>query len=260
VCLLAPVLGGASGAAAAPDAPEVVVAAEVLALHDVDVPAEVSGRVVARPDDETAAVDKGEVVVALDDAIARQVARAARATAERAKARAEWTAAELEREKALAEKGTSGESALDLARLNQREAEANLVAAEAAAAEAEERLARTRVAAPFAGRLVRIPPERGEYLRVGETAFRIVDDSRLRIVAYLDGAHVARLKVGQAVGVRADFDDAAPVRTARVFSIAAAAEGAARTFRVEARLDNPRGLLRPGMTARLSFVPAAAGG
>lgn len=258
--LLTLVVLGPAGASAAPAAAEVVVAAEVLALRDVDVPAEVSGRVVTRPDDETITVEKGEVVVALDDAIARQVARAARADADRAKARAEWTATELKRETALAEKGTSGEAALDRARMNRREAAASLVAAEAAAAEAEERLARTRIAAPFAGRLVRVLPERGEYLRVGETAFRIVDDARLRVVAYLDGAQVARLKVGQAVRVRADFDDAAPIRAARVFSIAPAAEGAARTFRVEARLDNPRGLLRPGVTARLSFVPSASGG
>ncbi len=60
------VLGLAVGAAGAPS-PGFEFAAEVLAVRDVRVPAEVAGRVVQRPENETAAVKADEVVVALDD-------------------------------------------------------------------------------------------------------------------------------------------------------------------------------------------------
>ena len=39
--------------------------------------------------------------------------------------------------------------------------------------------------------------------------------------------------------------------TAKVFSVAGAAEGKARTFRVEARATDKTGKWRPGMTGRL---------
>ena len=242
---------------AAAEADEVFrIAAEVLALRDVRVPAEVAGRVVERPDDETAAVKAGEVVVTLDDVFLSALARGARAAVERAEARVEWTRLELKREKELFERGSVGQANLDKAELTLREAAANLVAAEAAAEEAEARWKRAKIRAPFDGRLVRVKPERGEYLRVGETAFRIVDDSALRVVAYVPAQRVAEIKVGQTVRVRADFERAdRPPLEAKVFSVAPAAEGRARTFRVETRLKDGARRLRPGMAAELAFTP-----
>ncbi len=44
-----------------------------------------------------------------------------------------------------------------------------------------------------------------------------------------------------------------PVLEAKVFSLAPAAEGRARTFRVEARVKDRSGKWRPGMTGRIVF-------
>jgi len=249
----------AGTATAAPDDPAAVaVAAELLALRDVRVPAEVAGRVVARPENETAAVREGDVVVALDDEILKAAAESARAAAERAKAQHEWAKLEFERERGLFERGSTERAKLERAEIALREAAA-LAASTAATAEgAEARLARTRIRAPFDGRLVRVHPERGEYLQPGQTAFRIVDDSALRVVAYVPAQVVVRLERGQAVQVVPETAGARlPVLRAEVFSIAPAAEGRARTFRVEARVradelkEPAKRRWRPGMTARL---------
>jgi len=258
VAAAALLLAGLGPAAAAPPPPAPFdVPAELLALRDVRVPAEVAGRVVRRPEDETKSVAKDEVVVALDDVFLAALARAARANADRAQARRDWAQLEFERVGTLLEKGSVNQAEFDQAQLTLREAAASLVAAEATADEAQRRLERAQIRAPFAGKLVRVYPETGEYLQVGATAFRIVDDTGLRVVAYVSAEIVARLEPGQEVSVRAErADEQLPPFTAKIFSIGPAAEGAARTFRVEARAPRPPGRWRPGMTARLA--PAAA--
>lgn len=240
---------GSAGAAG--DAPAQKLHAEVLALRDVRVPAEVPGRVIRRPADESATVKKGDVVVALDDVLMKASARGAEANARRAKARRDWTLTELERVRKLSRSKTLGQADLDQAVLASREAEEALLAAEALAAEALERLARTRIRAPFDGRLVRVPAQTGEYLGVGQTAFRIVDDTELKIITYVSAVWLSRLKVGDTLSLTADFPGAKlPSLPARIFSIAPAAEGASRTFRVEARAKRDQGgQWRPGMTA-----------
>ena len=243
----------ALAAAGDPPRPEFGVAAEIVALRDVRVPAEVAGRVVTRPEDESKTVRKGEVVVALDDAFLEAISRAAEASAERAKARREWAKLEDERAQELFARESINKATVDKAQLTLREAAATYLSAEATAQEAKRRLERTRIRAPFDGKLVRVYAERGEYVRIGETAFRIIDDTAFRIITYIPARYVTRVEVGQELIVSAEKPDKRlPSFRAKVFSIASAAEGAARTFRIEARAPRPKGRWRPGMTALLS--------
>jgi len=241
VPLLVLVLGAADSSGGDGDVPADALPAVVHPLRDARVAAEVGGRVIARPDDESAAVEAGEPVVALDDALYRVTADAARAEREQALARRDWAALEHERVKALHAKGAVGQAELDRAAVGAREAEAGLRAAEARA---------TKVRAPFSGKLVRVPPQLGEYLAPGQEAFRIVDASTLRIVAYAPGALVSRLVPGDEVRVEGE-EAALPPLVARIFAVAPAPEGRARTFRVEARVADPSGRWRAGMTARI---------
>jgi RND family efflux transporter MFP subunit len=226
--------------------------AEVLALKDVRVPAEVAGRVLKRPEKENAAVRRGAVVVTLDDTFLRAAAEAARAAVQQAEAKRDWTKLELERVRALFDKQSVGQSDVDRALLAAREAAAGLLAVQALAREAETRLERSRITAPFDGKLVRVHPEAGEYLQVGQTAFRIVDDSRLRIVFYAPAHALEGLREGVELKLCADREGSKlPVLEAVVYSVAPAAEGRSRTFRVEARADDASGRWRPGMTGRV---------
>ncbi|MHC4819844.1 MAG: efflux RND transporter periplasmic adaptor subunit [Planctomycetota bacterium] len=249
-------LGLAVGAAGAP-APGFDFAAEVLAVRDVRVPAEVAGRVVERPENETGAVKADEVVVALDDVFLAAASQAAQAAADRAVAQKEWAALEFGRIKKLFDRKTIGEAEFDQGTLKLREAGTRVIAAKAIAHEAEQRLARTKIRAPFAGKLVRIYPQRGEYLQVGAPAFRIVDDTAFKIITYVPADRIGLLKVGQKVTLaseRPGSPQPLPVIEATIFSIAAATEGRSRTIRVEARARDASGRWRPGMTGRLRQV------
>jgi RND family efflux transporter MFP subunit len=255
-------LGLVVGAAGAPTA-GFDFAAEVLAVRDVRVPAEVAGRVVDRPENETKTVKAGEVVVALDDVFLAAAHEAAKAAADRAVAQLEWGELEFGRIKKLFDSKTVGEAEFDQVELRLREARTRVIAARALAHEAEQRLARTKIRAPFDGKLVRIYPQRGEYLQVGATAFRIVDDSAFKLITYVPADRIHLLKVGQRVALApetAGTSPALPVLEATVFSIAAAAEGRARTIRVESRARDASGRWRPGMTGRLRPVLRGGGG
>ena len=233
-------------ASGAPDR-RVEIAVEIQALRDVRVPAEVNGRVLKRPDNESAVVKAGDVIVTIDSVLLQAGVRAVRALEARAKARREWARIELERVVALV-----GKAELDQAQVAAREAEATLLAAAAQVVEVETRLGRARIVAPFDGKLVRVYPQAGEYLRVGETAFRIIDDSSLKIIVFVRARLLPRMQPGVALRIETDIKGLKlPVLHARVFSVAAAAEGRARTFRVEARVRDKSGKWRPGMTGRI---------
>ncbi|MFQ5843919.1 MAG: efflux RND transporter periplasmic adaptor subunit [Planctomycetota bacterium] len=254
VALLA-VLSGGAGAGegdrpgpAATSAPPGTFPVEVLAGRDARVPAEVSGRVVRRLQDESASVKKGEAVVWLDDALLAAGLRTAEAEVRQARAQKEWADLDLKRQKLLRDRESVQLAEYDRAEIAVRRTGAALEAAEARAAEARTRLERTVIRAPFAGKLVRIHPQQGEYLRAGTTAFRIIDDSELRIVAYVAAGLLPHLRPGGVLEVRSDLAGL-PALRARVFSVAPGAEGRSRRFRVEAHVKDPSGRWRPGMTA-----------
>ncbi|MDH3590259.1 MAG: efflux RND transporter periplasmic adaptor subunit, partial [Planctomycetota bacterium] len=207
----------------------------------------------------TRPVKKGEVVVRLDDQLFGTIARGAEASLARAHARRDWSRRELERITQLFKRGTIGLAEHDRAEVAVREADAGVLAMEAALQEARIRLERTRIVAPFDGRLVRIYPDAGEYVREGATVFRIIDVSQLRVVVNVPAHLVGLLEIGREVGVTADFESGkALLRRGRIFSIAPAADGASRTYRVEARLEDATKRLRPGMAAWLWFEPPLA--
>ena len=232
------------------------VAGEILAVRDAFVSAEVDGRVILRPGQESRPVKAGEVVVRVDDRLYVASERRAAANVRAARARLDWARREYSRVKKLAERGSVGQSDLDRAEVGVLEAKAALGVAEASHEETRVRLDRTRIVAPFSGDLVRVYPEQGSYLRVGDRAFRIVDRSELKVVAFVPAHVVAQLKPGRDVAISASFESGAQtMRRARLVSVAAASTGTSRTYRIEVRLKDGIESLRPGMAAWIHFDP-----
>ena len=245
------------GVTGAPE-PEFV-PAEVRARRDVVVSAEVAAPVTSRPDKETTAVEAGAVVVTLDDTFFAAAYEAAKAALDEAEAHREWAELELRRAERLVQDKTIGQAEFDRSLLEARRARATAAILKARLVEADARLKKAKIRAPFAGRLVRIYPEVGSYLQVGKPAFRLIDDSRLKIVTYVPAILLPRLSVGTEVTLHADVGGPKlPSVRAKVYTVAAAAEGKARTFRVEMRLEDRSGRWRPGMTARLEVPGDAA--
>lgn len=183
-------------------------------------------------------VKAGQPLAQLDDAPQRQTALQLEAQAVQARSVAS-------RARRLLEAGFG-------ARAADEDAQAQKAAAEAAAASARARLNDYRLAAPFAGRILRRDAEPGDLATVGAPLFVLANLRAVRITADVDERDVGRLAAGQDAVVRAD---AFPGRTfqARISDITPQGDANGRVFRVRLRLpaDSP---LRPGMTVETNLV------
>lgn len=112
-------------------------------------------------------------------------------------------------------------------------------------------IARLDIRAPFSGQLDSDTAELGTLLNRGDACATLVDLATIKVVAFVSERQVDRLAIDQAVTVR--FIDGA-LREGAIRFVAARADTATRTFRVEAALDNSDGTLRDGMTAEIKVV------
>jgi RND family efflux transporter MFP subunit len=162
------------------------------------------------------------------------------------------------------------EAQVNAARQNYRAieaAQASLAAAESQLAQAEKNLADTTIRAPFDGYITDRPVSVGQWVGTNSKAATIVRISTVRLQLQVPEQRAAQVKVGMAVTARvaayANRDFAGKV-TAVVPSV----DPSSRAFIVEARFENPKGELRPGMfanaklmlpgTEQAVFVPADA--
>ncbi|MEO0034299.1 MAG: hypothetical protein RLZZ501_322 [Pseudomonadota bacterium] len=215
------------------------------AVRAVTLAPEVAGRVVAIRFEAGMAVEAGAPLVQLYDAPER---------AERAEAvaRARFARIQLERSRALAPFGAEPRQTLQ-----QREAE--LAQAEAALQGIDARLAQKSVRAPFAGLigLRRVNP--GQYVTAGEALASLTALDRLYVDFTVPQQHLAALRPGAEVSVRTD---AYPERdfAARINAIEPVIGQDTRAVGVQAVLDNPDRLLRPGLyvTVAVALAPRPA--
>lgn len=148
-------------------------------------------------------------------------------------------------------------------------ARARIEAAEAARSLARANLQDTRVPAPFAGTVLRKLVEPGEVVAAGTPLVTLVDLGRLHAKVYVPEADLGKIKIGDPARL---YTDAFPGRPfeARVSEVAQHAEFTPRdvhmkderaklVFAVKLAIDNPEGVLKPGMPvdALIRWRPAA---
>lgn len=138
-------------------------------------------------------------------------------------------------------------------------------AAEAALRRARLSVAECELRAPQAGSVETLVLEEGELALPGTMVARLVDTRRPRATFYLPNAELAAARPEQPATVRAD---AYPERvfSARVITVANQAEFTPRNvqtrtdrdrlvYPVEVRIEDPDGLLRPGMPVDITLEP-----
>ena len=131
--------------------------------------------------------------------------------------------------------------------------------AESALAQAQSRLREARVVAPIDGVVLRKNLEAGETANPGVPILTLVNPKDVWLRAYVPETEVARLRIGDAAALRVD---AFPSRvfTGRLIEIGSEAEFTPRNvqtrkervtqvFRIKIQIDNPDGLLKPGLPA-----------
>jgi membrane fusion protein (multidrug efflux system) len=200
---------------------------------------EISGRIERLNFTEGAAVQKGQVIVALDDSV--PAAELAQAKANLALAESNYQRTqELEKQKFVS--ATAKDQALNGLRV----AQANVQLAEA-------RLAKTKIVAPFGGVIGIRQVSAGDYVKEGQDLVTLEDIAALKVDFRVPEQLLAALRPGQAVEMGSD---ALPGRkyVATVDAIDPLVDQAGRAVLLRARLRNSDGQLRPGMFVRTRLI------
>ncbi len=188
--------------------------------------------------DKGARVAAGEVLLRMDDATWKSVAdRAEIEFREAEKAMTRW--------EELKKTGAVSPSDYDAIRARFDHAKVGL-------ADARDQLEKCALKSPAKGVIADRLLEVGEYAGEGAAAFRLVDSDRIKLVLDVPERSVYAIEAGQVLGFTVE---AVPGRTfeGAVTFVSPAASRENNAFPVELTAENPDGVLRPGMIARVAL-------
>ncbi len=196
---------------------------------------EVSGRIAALGFRDGQSVQRGQLLVQLDDTLPR-------AQVQQAQAQASIARTNLARSRELQSQGFVSQSAVDQNVAAQQMADAQVALAQA-------QVERLRVIAPFAGTAGIRRVNVGDYVKDGADIVNLEDLSSLVMEFRLPEQYLGRIRTGQAVEVMLD---AMPQQTykARVDALDSQVAADGRALLVQARLEGGVAQLKPGMFAR----------
>jgi len=216
------------------------------------VAAEVSGRVTAFLARRGKKVLKGDSLAELDASELLLKLKAFRARRNAALARLEKANDTLKRSKGLKREGLLSDKAFREAKLSAQELTEALAVNEAERLALEDALGKKKVRAPFSGTVTREWTEEGQWLSQGGPVLDLVDLSRIRILLQVPEKYVARIDPGSEVLVQFD---ALPEQDfpGKIQALIPEGDPASRLFPLEIQLENPSGLIKPGMLARVSL-------
>jgi len=228
----------------------------VRARTETNLVAEVAGSIVkvSRSFASGGFFEKGDVIVEIDASDYRVAVATAEGTVAQVRVRLETEEAQAEVAREEWEQlGTGGDSPLATRELHLQEAQAALVAAEAMLGKARRDLARTKVRAPFAGRIRAKLADLGEYVAPGVPVASVysVDFAEVRLpvpdadLAFLDlpvdyrGA--AAQEPGPEVVLYADFAGQRHSWNGRIVRVEGEIDRASRMVHVVAQVEDPYG-------------------
>ncbi|HVH12695.1 MAG TPA: efflux RND transporter periplasmic adaptor subunit [Longimicrobium sp.] len=205
--------------------------------------AQVNGRIVVLPVREGDVVASGRNVVALEGAEYQLAVEEAQAGLRDAEGKY--------REATLFDDRIEDE-AVRRDRAEASRTRSGLEAAEVRLRRARLDLARTRLAAPFAGRVASLKVVPGQWVRQGDELMTIVDLDPIRVEVQVLESEIAHLTPGRTADVSfAAFPDER--FTGRIQTINPIVESGTRTARATVLVPNPGGRILPGMYARVSL-------
>jgi membrane fusion protein, multidrug efflux system len=205
--------------------------------ESVQIASEIAGRVASFNFKEGEAVEAGDVLVKLDDALAQ-------AELADASARFDLANANMDRAKQLSRTGNVTEKAID-------EATAAFEIARSALELQRVRLAKHTIAAPFSGDVGIRNVSPGAYVAIGTPMVNLEKIDVLKVDFKLPELVLSSIAVGQAISVSVD---AIPGRTfdGEIYAIDPQVDVNGRALRLRARIQNPDRVLRPGLFARIT--------
>ncbi len=206
---------------------------------------EVSGRISKLYFSNGGKVQRGQLLVQLDDTLQQAQLKQAEAQAGIARTR-------LQRNRELLGQGFVSQSAVD-------QSSADLQVADAQVALAQAQISRMKVVAPFNGTVGLRKVDEGDYVKDGADIVNVEDLSAITVQFALPERTLDRLRVGQSIDLTLD---ALPGRSfkGRVTALDSEVDANGRALQVLARVENTGALLKPGMFARPRVVFATRQG
>jgi membrane fusion protein (multidrug efflux system) len=208
-------------------------------LQSVVVRPEVSGRVMRIGFQDGRSVQKGQLLLQLDDTLQQ-------AQMQQAQAQASIARTNLQRSRELLSQGFVSQSAVD-------QNAAAVEVAEAQVALARAQLGRMRVLAPFNGVTGIKQISVGDYLKDGADVVSLEDVSAMLVDFRLPERYIAQMRPGLAVEITVDALGGATF-AGRVEALDAQVDANGRSLLVRARVDNPGSRLKSGMFVRPRVV------
>jgi membrane fusion protein (multidrug efflux system) len=213
--------------------------AEVEPFEDLWVKAEVKGQVVSIPAKEGQLIEKGQLLVRLDDRDYRS--RLARIEANYRLARQDY-----ERMATLVNKNIAAESKLD-------EIEARLEDLTAQRNEAQLSLDRTLITAPISGQLNEIKAKKGDLLDVNQQVAQILQFKKVKVTVGVPESDVAAVFDLNEAEVIIEALGNRRVQGKKVF-LSRQPRTMARLYDLELMVLNPDGRILPGMFGRVELI------
>jgi RND family efflux transporter MFP subunit len=218
---------------------------------EIKVIAEVTARLDRVLKDEGAAVSKGELLAVLDDTDYRLTLQRANAALAVAEANRAHSAAERDRANSLLKTGGITDKDHLAAQVSLQVAEASLAQAKAEVAIAEQNVTRTKIVAPFSGRIADRLADAGSVLSASTPVFQLVDDSVLEFRGNVPSSDYAKVRLNAPVTLTIDALPDLDVK-GQVTRVVPLVQERNRSFELIARVPGKAGLVG-GLFARAAI-------
>ena len=221
----------------------------VRAFRDVEISPEVSGKIKKINCETGEKVNKGAVLVELDDEEKRISLKKKRALLKKAAATTKKVDRDTKKSDSLFKDGVISDSEYDGSSLNSTISIADLELAKAEVLSAEKALRDTRLTALFDGRIAEKEAETGDLAVTGQKLLVLIDITRVKINVDISEFDAAKITPGNEVVITID---SLPQKTftGKVHTIGLKADESTRTYPVEIVVLNPEENIRPGMVVR----------
>jgi membrane fusion protein (multidrug efflux system) len=213
--------GGASPAATAASAPQLLLAREDLRTvrlsnqaqgavitgtiepeRRADLRAEISAVVLQVLRENGEAVKRGDLLVRLDDTSIRDSLNSAEESARASGQAFEQAERQFQRLKTLQTQGMSSMQAAEDAEIRRNNAQSDLAAAKSRLVAAKQQLARTEIRAPFDGIVSERKVSAGDTAQVGKELVKVMDPSSMRLQGLVSADHLAEVRAAQEVSFK----------------------------------------------------------
>ncbi len=233
------------------------------AVKTVEVGTQVSGQVSELHADFNDRVKKGQLIARIDPILLRQAVQDAEAGIARSQASLTQAKEEFERTKTLHDEKIVTETEYNTARTTYALAQTSVTSAQIALERARQNLAYTNIYAPIDGVVIERAVNLGQTVAASLSApklFVIANDlSQMQILASVDETDIGSIKEGQQAEFTVQsFQDRRFRGKVEQVRLASTTANNVVSYTVVINVNNPDGVLLPGMTATVQFITGEA--